>query len=259
MPIGSAPRPGNSDLEIKKKKIEAHTLQLKNYGLYGLEGRVQHGLDPAGMLAVSEVREIVVKLLQKAGIKIEDVEALTKELHIGAIWEKSDDLAAGEKGEVKAWMLLADECHEVNDRDLSSDEYLQDVNRIKDSFHSAEKDPQAALDTAVKRIIETAKEKFTLKDGVPFAEEDAFLFMAIAGEKFGVCKDGDLYFAGAAKLDYSILEQEGLVAVEKEDRGRVTTFYQRNGEDVVKVLYPGLAIVFGDENLALRLARSAEK
>ena len=38
----------------------------------------------------------------------------------------------------------------------------------------------------------------------------------------------------------------------------MATFFQKDGVDVVKKLYPGLAIVFGDEELALRLAKSAE-
>ena len=94
---------------------------------------------------------------------------------------------------------------------------------------------------------------------MPFSQEDAFLHMAIAGEKYGVCKAGELYFVGADKLDYSILEKEGLVSVEKEDRGQITTFYQKDGKDVVKIKNPGYAIVFGDEELALKLAKSANK
>jgi hypothetical protein len=251
---------GGSNIEVERQaRLDSHLAELRAYGLYGLEGRVQRGLDPAGMLAVSETRKIVERIAANAGISMEATDALTKALHTGAIWSKADDLTKAEKPEVKAWMLLADECHEVNDKDLSRDEYLQDTDRIKSDLSVAEKDPETALAQAVERIVATAKEKFIMKDGVPFSEEDAFIYMAIAGEKYGVTKAGELYFAGADQLDYSILEQEGLTIVEKEDRGRMATFYQRDGKDVVKKLYPGFAIVFGDEKLALKLAKSAER
>lgn len=239
-------------------RLESHLADLRASGLYGLEGRVQRGLDPAGMLAVKETRTAIEELMKKASININEVDTLTKALHVGAIWSKADDLSKAEKPEVRAWMLLADECHEVNDKDLSTDEYLHDVDRIDADLKNAQQDPEAAIEKAVQNIVATAKEKFIKKDGVPFSEEDAFLHMAIAGEKFGVCKSGDLYFSGADQLDYSILEAEGLTAIEKEDRGRVATFFQREGKDVVKKLYPGLAIVFGDEELARRLAKTAE-
>jgi len=142
---------------------------------------------------------------------------------------------------------------------LDANGYIQDVDRIEKDLGEAIKNPDQAIDQAVQHILTSAKEKFVEKDGVPFSEEDAFLHMAIAGKKYGVCKAGDLYFAGSKELDYSTIEAEGLTAVEREDRGRMATFFQKDGKDVVKKLYPGLAIVFGDEELALRLAKSAEK
>ena len=202
--------PAENMSEQNKLRLETHVKQLQESNLRGLEGRAQRGLDPAGMLAVHETREIIEKLAQDAGINIKDVDELTNALHVGAIWSKADDLAKAEKPEVKAWMLLADECREVNDRDLAPNEYLGDVDRIKKDLESAEKDPEAALEKAVKDIVEQAKEKFVKKDGVPFSEQDAFLYMAIAGEKYGVCKSGELYFSGANELDYSVLELKDL-------------------------------------------------
>ena len=240
-------------------RISLHTIELQNFGLPGLEGRIQRGLDPAGMLAVKETRKIIESILSEAGIDIDAVEALTRELHMGAIWKRADDLAKAKKPEVKAWLLLANECQEVNDGDLTPEEYLKDFDRIKNNLKLSEENPKSALDKAVENIVTTAADKFIKKDGVPFSQEDAFLHMAIAGEKYGVCKAGKLYFVGADKLDYSILEKEGLVSVEKEDRGQITTFYQKDGKDVVKIKNPGYAIVFGDEELALKLAKSANK
>lgn len=240
-------------------RLETHRTELQNFGLSGLEGRLVRGLDPAGMLAVEEVRDRFMSLFKKAKVDVEKLEELTKDLHTGGIWTRANELSLAENLEVQAWMLLADECHEVNDKELTQEEYFEDVDRIKKDVGGLASKPLKALKRAKKKIMEEAKRKFVKKNGVPFSEEDAFLHMAIAGEEFGVCKAGNLYFAGAKQLDYSILEKSGLIAVEKEDRGRVTTFYQRDGVDVVKKLYDGLAIVFGDEVLALQLAKSSEK
>jgi len=249
----------NHEQAKEHARTALHYVELQSFGLDGLEERIKRGLDPAGMLAVEEVRRLIEEIITKSNINIEDVERITKELHIGAIWDKAGDLAVADKPEVKAWLLLADECHEVNDRDLSKEEYLKDVERIKKDLELAKQDPQAAFNKAVKKIVGSSKERFIKKDGVPFSEEDAFIYMAIAGEKYGICRAGDLYFVGSNELDYSILETEGLIAINKEDRGRMATFFQKDGKDIVKKLYPGLAIVFGDEELAIKLAKSAER
>ncbi|MDP4000681.1 MAG: hypothetical protein Q8P83_00320 [bacterium] len=243
----------------KEARLASHKLELQAYGLRGLEGRLERGLDPAGMLAVKETRSIIEDIAEKSGTDIAETDEVTKDLHTGAVWSRAKDLAKAEKSEVRLWMLLADECHEVNDQDLDQDQYIEDVERIRKDLKAAQENPDEVIDQAVQRTLSSAKEKFVEKDGVPFSEEDAFLHMAIAGKKYGVCKAGELYFAGSEELDYSALEAEGLTPVDREDRGRMVTFYQKEGKDVVKKLYPGLAIVFGDEKLALRLAKSAEK
>ncbi len=241
--------------KFEKDTIETHRAELQGYGLQGLEGRLQRGLDPAGMLAVRDTRLIIEKICEEAGAELPAVEELTKALHVGAVWIKADDLAKAEKPEVRVWMLLAHECHEKNAKDLSTDEYIQDFKRIKDALERAEEDAKPELDEAVLKIAGEAKSHFVMKDGVAFSEEDAFIHMAIAGERSGVCKAGELYFVGAGGLNYSVLD--GFDIVQREDRGRVATFYQKDGKDVVKKLYPGLAIVFGDEELALKLAKNA--
>ncbi len=239
-------------------RVSLHKIELQNYGLPGLEGRIQQGLDPAGMLAVKETRQIIERILDKVGIDMEKIEVLTRELHVGAIWDKSYDLALAEKPEVKVWLLLADKCHEVNDRELTFEEYSKDANRIIEELKEAEKDPEYFFEVSRQNIVENARLKFTKKDGVPFSNEDAFLHMSIAGEKYGVCASGDIYRVGANRLDYSILEREGLVSVQKEERGEICIFFQKDGRDVVKIKNPGYAIVFGNEELALRLAKTAE-
>lgn len=238
--------------------IESHLKDLRSYGLQGLEGRIQRGLDPAGMLAVKETRSKIQALTEKLHASLESLEELTKSLHVGAVWNRAQDLARAEKMEVRLWMLLAYACHEVNDHDLTSSEYLEDCARIEGVLNGALLDSEHVIEEAIQYLHTKAQTSFVKKDEVAFSEDDAFLFMAIAGETQGVCKAGDLYFVGANQLDFSVLANEGLVPVEREDRGRIVTFYQKDGVDRVKKLYPGLAIVFGDESLAIRFAKSAE-
>lgn len=252
------PEPQPPQFDQKTVRLETHQRELQSYGLRGLEDRMQRGLDPAGMLAVQETRKIAEDFIAKIGTTPEQVDELTKSLHVGAIWDNAEDLKKAEKPEIKAWMVLANACHEVNDTELSPDAYLADVDRIKGELQQAEMDPEAGVAKAVENIVNAAKEKFTYKDGVPFTEQDAFLHMAIAGEKYGVSKQGDLYFVGAKQLDYTMLDRLGLTTIQKEERGRTFTVYQRDGKDVAKQLYPGFALVFGDEALALKLAKTAE-
>ena len=84
--------------------------------------------------------------------------------------------------------------------------------------------------------------------------------MAIAGKTFGICHDGEVFLVGADKLDFSILKGEGWTSIMREERGRTVEVFQRDGVDVVKRRYPGLAIVIGEVNrdLAFKIARTAE-
>ena len=106
-------------------------------------------------------------------------------------------------------------------------------------------------------LITSSKEQFELDDDVPVSGLDSgFLAMAVNGHKAGIVKDkAGLLFVGANELNYESL---GLRAEVKEDRGRQVTFYvDEEGNDVVKKLYPGFAIVLnGDLEVAKKLARS---
>src|SRR3989344_1416614 len=101
---------------------------------------------------------------------------------------------------------------------------------------------------------------FEFDDDVPVSGLDSgFLAMAVNGHKAGIVKDkAGLLFVGANELNYESL---GLRAEVKEDRGRQVTFYvDEEGNDVVKKLYPGFAIVLnGDLEVAKKLARSGMK
>jgi hypothetical protein len=250
----------------KLARISEITKELQNFGeqhgLRGLEGRINRGLDPAGMLAVGETRKLVEEIAEALGSSMEDLEKLTKELHVGAIWNNADDLAAAERPDVQVWIDLAQATlggKEV-EGEVNGDEFLEDLERIKAVLKEAIEDPVAFTKNSIETNINNAEGDFELEDGVPVSKLDrAFLSAAIAGHKSAVVEDANgLYFVGANELDYGYLESEGLTPVEKEDRGRMATFYQNEaGEDVVKKLYPGFAIVVnGDREIAKSLART---
>jgi len=243
---------------------ENHKSQLQAYGaqhgLRGLEGRLERGLDPAGMLAVEETRQLIQDVVPADSY--DSLVAFTNELHVGGIWKNAEKLYSGESPEVKGWFLLASACVESNTGDLTEREYLEDFARVKSVLSGKN------MDDAAWEMRNSAAKAYDL---VPFNgrsiplgySDDGFLKMAMSGQKSGVveakqdgAKEEDaLYFVGSHELDFdSLAEVHGLECVEREDRGRVATFYTKDGKDLVKKLYPGFGIVFGNKEVALELA-----
>lgn len=258
----------NPELESAKLTIARVTEQLKayseQYGLRGLEDRVQRGLDPAGMLAVLETRGILDKVAEGLGASPGDVIKLTNELHVGAIWQNADALAKGDSPAVQTWMVAAEVTGHGKEQesDLSETDFVKDLARVKGQLTEAAADPKAYAAQAHNNLIARSKEQFAIEDGVPVSDLDSgFLAMAVNGHTSGIVRDKDgLLFVGAKALDYNILADAHLTRTEKEDRGRKATFYiDADGKDVVKQLYPGFAIVFnGDKHVATMLARTGE-
>jgi hypothetical protein len=245
----------------KQARLMAAKQELESYGLKGLEGRMQHGLDPAAMLAVKETRSVAEQIADKTGADLENLDELTKELHVGGVWKHAPDLGAAEKPEAVMWLALAQECVERNDAAelLNDDGFIEDLNRVVTGLKAFEADPELMKSVAEAKVA-AAAEKFDKIDGVAYAEgEYPFLDMAVAGETAGVWKDGELYFVAADQLDFDSLAGDGLASEVKEDRGREATFWTKDGQDVVKQLYPGFGIVLnGDRDLALELARRSQ-
>lgn len=253
--------PGNVEVS-EDKKIEDIRKQLQEYGeenkLKGLEGRIERGLDPAGMLAVKETREKLEKIAKALGAKIENVVKLTNELHVGAIWDRADDLVNGYDPAVETWMIAAEiaASDEEKKGDLEKEEFLKDYKRVNWWLDKAVEDPEWSAKQAKEDLIESSKEQFKMEDGVPISKLDSgFLAMAVNGYEAGVVEQGGMLFVGAKELDFDVLEKLGLHTEEKEDRGRKAIFYvDENGKDIVKKLYPGLGIVLtGDKKLAKEL------
>lgn len=246
--------------------IESILPQLQAYGqahgLRGLEGRITRGLDPAGMLAVEETRLKLEQVAKKLDANMEEVIALTNRLHVGAIWEDAGKLSEAKEPAVIVWMIAAEACEKRKGKegDMSPDEFFSDTERVNVLLDEAVSDTAGFADSAKRNLVENAEKKFTVTDGVAFSEsDDGFLSAAMKGHKAAIVKDKDgLLFVGAQKLDYDILEQNGLQKIQKQDRGREATFYAKDGADVVKVLYPGFCIILnGDEEAARLLAKTA--
>ena len=255
--------------EYVKQKVSSIVEQLKAYGeqhgLRGLEGRIQRGLDPAGMLAVEETRGKLEKIAQTLGASAENLVKLTNELHVGGIWNNADALASGERPDVRTWMIAGEATvsGKQKEDDLAPNEFVADYERVNRLLDEAVQDPLVFGDRARDNLITRSKEQFVVEDGVPVSELDSgFLAMAVNGYKSGIVRDkSGLLFVGASELDNGSLEESGLREIQKEDRGRTATFYQDEaGKDVVKKLYSGFSIVLsGDMGIAKTLAASGEK
>lgn len=272
------PEHGKTELdeheEKRRKMIAAILGELKAFGetykLRNLEGRIQRGLDPAGMMAVEKTRQKLERIGRDLGADIEDVIKLTNELHVGGIWENADKLAEGEDPAIKAWMIAGEVTVRGKEKegDLTEQEFVDDLERVNTLLDEAVGSPQEFAAQAHDNLVNRSKEQFIVEDEVPVSEFDSgFLAMAVNGYKSGIVKDkgGVALFVGAKELDYSTLESAGLTGkLIKEKRGdrEVDSFYymDKDGNQVVKKLYPGFAIVVnGDMEVAKKLARTAVK
>ena len=197
---------------------------------------------------------------------IGDVIAFTNELHAGGIWANADRLKAASAPAVKAWIVAAGATtrgERVDGDDLAADEFLEDYDQVNRELEAAAADPEAYFERSRARLVARAREEFVLEGGVPVAKSgNGFLAMAVSGYKSGIVVDeeGKAPFVGAARLDYdALMKSRGLRRVSREDRGRRANFYvDAGGREIVKGIYPGLAVVLtGDMALAREMARAA--
>ncbi len=252
-------------LESLKGELQAYERAHK---LRGLEGRMKAGLDPAAMLALGEVRSRAQKVAEAVGADMTKLDDLTARLHVGAVWTEAGRLATAEDPEAKAWHVLAQSCLERNTSmaELDGDGFLADIARVVGELEAAAADPNKITE-AIRENTGDARSAFTMEDGVAYAEgEYPYLKMAIAGETSGVWfqpdpeKGEDLYFVASTELDFDGLANKGYEKTQREDRGRMVTFWQKDGQDVVKQLSPGFGIVLNkDRQLAVEIARTGHK
>jgi hypothetical protein len=243
------------------------TAQLTEYGqqegLRGLEDRVQRGLDPAAMLAVPDTRQRLEGLAQAYGADFAEVESLVKDLHVGGVWRRADELAAGSPA-AAVWIAAGEAT--VRDKavlgDLTPDQFQDDMRRVTRLLDDALADPVGFGTQARANLIDRARTQYQLEDGVPVATTpEGFLAMAVTGYKSGIVADAanNLLFVGANELNFDAVgNRHALSRAVQEDRGREAAFYvDAAGERHIKELYPGFGIVLdGDLELAKDLARS---
>jgi len=181
----------------EQQLYDAQQLYGIGYGLQGLNGRLQGGLDPAGLLAVHATRQIIRSLIPPDAF--DSLVTLTNELHRGGIWAHADSLSTSDAPEVKAWFLMGCACVESNTGDLTRGEYFQSVRGVL---------RYKRMDEAVAEMRERAIDSYILVDHagqkIPFGDSDSgFLDMAITGYKSGVVaqeeqdRGPNLYFVGA--------------------------------------------------------------
>ena len=238
----------------------------QRHGLKGLEGRLQRGLDPSGILAVDETRAKMAIVAERLGASIDEVVAFTNELHVGGIWKNAGALKDATAPRVKAWIIAGGATTDgkpVKDGDLSPAEFRTDLERVHKELDAAVENPEAYFEASRARLIARSKGEFSMQDGVPVSEVgNGFLAMAVSGYRSGIVVDsrGSQPFVGAERLDYErLMKTRGLTRISREDRGRIATFYvDSDGREIVKEVYPGLAIVLtGDMELAREIARAA--
>jgi hypothetical protein len=273
IPGGGGRRTSGVDGRETPVSISTIKEQLTAYGtsqgLHRLEGRIQRGLDPSGLLGVVSTRAKLVQVAQVLGADMADVDTLSTALHTGGIWTHAECLAAGTDPAVQVWMIAGEAT--IADRqkmgDLAATDFWTDFTRINKLLDEAVVDPAGFLTRAQRNIITRSQEKYTVEDGVPVSKhDDGFVAMAVTGHRSGIVQaDSGLLFVGANALDYDGLAALDLHKVVENDRDKPTTFYvpqdyQAGTPDqrVVKFLYHGFAIVFGgNREVAKALARGA--
>lgn len=239
----------------------------KKYNLRGMEDRIKRSIDPASMLAIGEMRTLVEKMAEALDAQIEDVIALTNQLHIGMVWSKSADLKSAEDPAVKVWLMLSKAYGDAEggEDELSPQEFLENYDRVLSGLRSGAANPVAFLEGAKEGVVVKAAEKFHLEGEVPYTETDAFLSMAICGHQAGIQRikkwqgEGFELLVASNQLDYGILSSMGL-HMDAPTLERGTIFKDNKGAEVVKYVYPGLAVVLSaDMEVAKKLARTGMK
>lgn len=243
---------------MQQEKMRAElTAYGEKYQLRGLEGRLQRGLDPAGMIAYSGTKKLVEKLCEKLHVSLDSLIEVTNKLHVGALWEMASKFKEVTP-EIQLWLVLAEACNDGRS-DLDWEAFLEDTHRVELALEYAMTHLEDVQHTVHMRI-QNAQKAVVLHEGIAYVEGSRFLDAAIAGYHVAISMRDDSYQVGAKSLDFQQVAQKfALIPVEKEDRGRKAVFYQDSeGKDHIKVVYPGLGIVLTkDEAMARALAESA--
>lgn len=214
----------------QQKQLDADIQALKSYGeahgLRQLEGRVAHGLDPSGMLAVPEARALATKVAEALGTTLDAVEGFITELHTSGPWKNVDKLKqGGTTPEARFYLSLAGVCVEKpTSGGYTPSQYLDDRGRVLSELGVLGGADRALADVQFnahlqdrvytmpnKEIVDVDGEKIVIASG------DPFIGMAAEGFEGGISKTGQdedlvtMYFVGTSNINPSSLEATGMV------------------------------------------------
>jgi hypothetical protein len=239
----------------------------KRRNLKELTDRVQRGMNPMAALAIKPTAEVIGRLEESMRAKPEEVMDIAAVMQGSGPWEYAKEFKTAENPAVRLWMMLSAATTMGRDKemDLTPAEFVGDLERVGGLLTEAEKSPDEFYERSREHIfggLVDAKEKrlHVIEDGVPISEiDDGFIYMALEGYESGVIIDADgMLFVGAKGIDDATLTKWGLKAVQaKDERGRTVTYFQNEqGENLVKKLYPGFAII---ENRNFELAKAVAR
>ncbi len=265
----------NQDVADLKAAEESHGMQGK------LEGRVKFGLDPAGMMVVRDTAPLSAKIAESLGTDTEKVWPLIKQLHEQGPWNSADRLKAADDGEIRAYIVLAEACHESGWPGYTPAKYLEDRKRVIDQLSSFSVDEFATRKTDLENRVENFEDLSRTVDGkevkLAAATNDAALPLSVRGFKGCVIRDGEKRFAQTSNIADKLLEDAGLVPgfaekfnPEKQGFDRVPMDQAAGGrvvwvdktqigkpleemEPAAKRIAPGYLLTYGNETLAVDL------
>ena len=270
--------------EEQKAEYKADAEALKQAPTPGLESRLQWGLDPAAMMEVPGVKNLVENILEtlapgeESTARWQRVRALTEDLHKNGPWNHAEDLKAATKPEIKAYLLLAAACGQ---RKLSGPlEYLMDKVRVQTELSTFVPEAFAQRISKFEKELQVIEMNVQVNDRsikVPLAQGDPALALAMRGYHGCVVKGGDLYFVQATEITDDVLHQEGLepgygetfdakvgtqVRVPLDTKGcRIVWVKQEELSKSIEEQIPaikrigkGYVLTYGNQHLALQIA-----
>ncbi|MBI2119961.1 MAG: hypothetical protein HYT97_10115 [Elusimicrobia bacterium] len=150
-----------SDGGARASEIEKHQRQLREYGeKYGLEGmedQLIHGLKPTGMYAIGSIMYRINKHEGRLKINYNDFIAFMNRMHKGGSEQHRERLINAEDPVAQLYLFLMSLSRDLGEQNLTPDEFLEDVNRIRDTLASI----------STQQLVEQAKEfALQIKDQV---------------------------------------------------------------------------------------------
>ncbi len=241
----------NMSIENKKTKVEGPLTKeestridedraaLRSYSeahnLRHLEGRIEHGLDPSGMLAVEDSRLLAEEIAEKLGTSIEECEAFIAELHTTGPWVRIEELRnGGTTLRAKMYLTLAGVCGEklIRKGQHSPREYIDDRNRVMRELTSLNRQDRKKAEQEFEknlqeRVYDLSDKEIIEINGVEviLASGDPFIAMAAEGFEGGISKSGpdgspdSMYFVGTQSIDERSITMLGFVPVFAEVPG----------------------------------------